>query len=79
MDTVRTLLTRLGEFMATPAAFGVLLAFFCLWLTFDRASLDWHAVATCATLAMTLLILTLRHFKQKSTSCFAPLAKQKMS
>ena len=61
MDTVRTLLTRLGEFMATPAAFGVLLAFFCLWLTFDRASLDWHAVATCATLAMTLLIQRTEH------------------
>jgi hypothetical protein len=40
MDTVRTLLTRLGEFMATPAAFGMLLAFFSLWLTFDRASLE---------------------------------------
>jgi hypothetical protein len=32
MDTIRTLLTRLGELMATPAAFGVLLAYFCLWL-----------------------------------------------
>jgi low affinity Fe/Cu permease len=61
MDTIRSLLTRLGELMATPAAFGVLLAFFCLWLIFDRDSLDWHAVATCATLAMTLLIQRTEH------------------
>jgi low affinity Fe/Cu permease len=61
MDTIRTLLTRLGALMATPAAFGVLLAYFCLWLIFDRGSLGWHPVATCATLAMTLLIQRTEH------------------
>jgi low affinity Fe/Cu permease len=39
----------------------VLIAYFCLWLIFDRASLDWHAVATCATLAMTLFIKRAEH------------------
>jgi low affinity Fe/Cu permease len=61
MDAIRSFLTRLGELTATPAAFGVLIAYFCLWLIFDRASLDWHAVATCATLAMTLFIKRAEH------------------
>ena len=56
MDSIRSLLTRLGELTATPAAFGVFIAFFCIWLIFDHASFDWHAVATCATLVMTLFI-----------------------
>jgi len=61
MDTIRSLLTRLGELTATPAAFGVFLIYFCLWLIFGRASFDWHAVATCATLAMTLFIQRATH------------------
>jgi low affinity Fe/Cu permease len=61
VDAIRAFLTSLGQLTATPAAFGVLLAYFCLWLIFDRASLDWHAVATCATLAMTLLIQRAEH------------------
>jgi low affinity Fe/Cu permease len=61
MDAIRSFLTRLGELTATPAAFGVLIAYFCLWLIFDRASLDWHAAATCATLAMTLFIKRAEH------------------
>jgi low affinity Fe/Cu permease len=61
MDAIRSFLTRLGELTATPAAFGVLVVYFCLWLIFDRASLDWHALATCATLAMTLFIQRAEH------------------
>jgi len=61
MDALRTLLTRLGELTATPAAFGVFVVYFCLWFIFDRASLDWHAVATCATLAMTFFIQRAEH------------------
>jgi low affinity Fe/Cu permease len=61
MDAMRSFLTRLGELTATPAAFGVFIAYFCLWLIFDRASLDWNAVATCATLAMTLFIKRAEH------------------
>ena len=61
MDTVRRVLTRLGELTATPAAFAVFVLYFCLWFIFDRVSLDWHAVATCATLAMTLFIQRAEH------------------
>ncbi len=61
MDSIRTLLTRLGELMATPAAFAVLAMYVSLWVIVDRASLDWHAVATCATLAMTLFIQRAEH------------------
>jgi low affinity Fe/Cu permease len=61
MDTVGRVLTRLGELTATPAAFGVFVVYFCLWFIFDRASLDWHSVATCATLAMTLFIQRAEH------------------
>ena len=32
MDAIRSFLTRLGELTATLAAFGVLFAYFCLWL-----------------------------------------------
>jgi low affinity Fe/Cu permease len=39
----------------------VFTAFFCLWLIFDHASFDWHAVATCATLAITLFIKRAEH------------------
>ena len=61
LDTIRSFLTRLGELTATPAAFGIFLVYFCLWLVFGRASFDWHAVATCATLAMTLFIVRAEH------------------
>jgi low affinity Fe/Cu permease len=61
MDAIRSCLTRLGELTATPAAFGVFVVYFCVWFIFDRASLDWHAVATCATLAMTLFIQRAEH------------------
>jgi len=40
MDAIRSFLTRLGELTATLAAFGVLFAYFCLWLIFEHASLD---------------------------------------
>ena len=61
METIRSFLTRLGELMATPAAFGVLAMYVSLWVIVDRASFDWHAVATCATLAMTLFIQRAEH------------------
>jgi len=61
IDTIRTFLTRLGELTATPAAFGLVAVYFCLWWIFDRASIDWHAIATCATLAMTLFIVRAEH------------------
>lgn len=61
MDWLRHHFTRLGVLMAHPAAFFVVLAFTLLWLVLDRGSFDWHAVATLATLVMTLFIQRSEH------------------
>jgi hypothetical protein len=52
MHSIRKLLARLGEM----AALGVLVLYALLWFIFDRATLDWHAVATLSVWFMTLLI-----------------------
>jgi low affinity Fe/Cu permease len=53
---IRHSLTRIGELAAHPAAFGILLIYLVLWFSFDRSTLDWHALATLATWFMTLII-----------------------
>ena len=50
------MLTGFGQLVAHPAAFAILLMYATLWVFLDRDSLDWHAVATLATLFMTLVI-----------------------
>jgi low affinity Fe/Cu permease len=55
-DLIRQSLTKVGEFAAHPAAFGILLVYALLWFTFDPGTLDWHAFATLATWFMTLII-----------------------
>ena len=57
----RNQLTRLGVFTARPAAFLVFLAYGLAWVVFDRASLDWHGLATLATWGMTLVIQRSEH------------------
>ena len=57
----RNVLTTLGVFTAHPAAFAVLVAFTALWFIFERHTLDWHGVATLATLSMTFLIQRAEH------------------
>jgi hypothetical protein len=42
MQSIRKLLTRLGEMAAHPSAFGVLVLYALLWFIFDRDTLDWH-------------------------------------
>ena len=54
-------LTRLGVFMSHPAAFVILAAYVGAWILFNREGFDWHAVATVATLLMTLLIQRAEH------------------
>ena len=54
-------LTRLGVFLAHPAAFVVLVCYIAAWLILDARSLDWHSVATIATLSMTLFIQRAEH------------------
>ena len=60
-DAMRRALTRVGVLTAHPAAFGVLLLYASLWFAFDRESLNWHAIATLATLFMTLFIQRSEH------------------
>jgi low affinity Fe/Cu permease len=61
IDFIRKALTRIGVFTAHPAAFGLVFAYVILWFVFDRETLDWHAVATLATLFMTLTIERSEH------------------
>jgi low affinity Fe/Cu permease len=61
MHHFRPALTSLGVFIANPAAFAVVLCFVGAWLIFDAKTFDWHAVATVATLFMTLFIQRAEH------------------
>jgi low affinity Fe/Cu permease len=54
-------LTKVGVMTGHPVAFGVLALYTIGWLVFDRASLDFHGVATLATWAMTLFIQRAEH------------------
>jgi low affinity Fe/Cu permease len=48
--------THVGQAAGHPAAFLVVIIYALLWLTFDRATFDWNAVATLAVFVMTLFI-----------------------
>jgi low affinity Fe/Cu permease len=48
--------THVGQAAGHPAAFVIVLIYAVLWLTFDRATFDWNAVATLAVWIMTLFI-----------------------
>ena len=54
-------LTRLGVFMAHPAAFVVLLCYVVAWLILSPQTFDWHAIATVSTWLMTLFIQRAEH------------------
>jgi low affinity Fe/Cu permease len=60
-ERVRRGLTRLGVFVAHPAAFLILLAYAVLWFIFQPRTFDWQAVATLTVWAMTLLIQRTEH------------------
>jgi low affinity Fe/Cu permease len=61
IDGIRHSLTRLGELAAHPGAYGIVALYAVFWFVFDRASLDWHGVATLAVWSMTLLIQRTEH------------------
>ena len=61
MQAIQVFLTRLGVFVAHPAAFLVATVFAVLWIAFDRESLNWHGGTALATLFMTLLIQRAEH------------------
>jgi low affinity Fe/Cu permease len=48
--------THVGQAAGHPAAFLVVILYAVLWVTFDRATFDWNAVATLAVFGMTLFI-----------------------
>jgi low affinity Fe/Cu permease len=48
--------THVGQAAGHPAAFVIVIVYGVLWLTFDRATFDWNAVATLAVWMMTLFI-----------------------
>ena len=56
LEILRRLLTRLGVLAANPWAFAMVALYGVLWLTFDRPSFDFNAVATLIVWCMTLLI-----------------------
>jgi low affinity Fe/Cu permease len=58
---IRHLLTRLGELASHPGAYSIVALYAVLWFIFDRASFDWHAVATLAVWFMTLFIQRTEH------------------
>jgi len=58
---LREVLTKVGTLTSRPAAFLILGAYSVCWLVFQRETLDWHAVATLITWAMTLLIQRAEH------------------
>ena len=55
------LLTSLGVYTASPFAFLVLVVYGALWYAFKPETFEWHAVATLATWAMTLVIQRAEH------------------
>ena len=46
---------------ASPVAFLVLIVYAVLWYILEPETLEWHAVATLATWAMTLVIQRAEH------------------
>lgn len=54
-------MTNAGTWLSRPWAVGVVAIYTALWLVFDRASLDWHGIATLATLLMALFIQRSEH------------------
>lgn len=60
-DNSRHWLTRLGVLTARPVAFGIFGIYVICWIAFGRNSLDWAAIATLATWAMTLVMQRAEH------------------
>jgi hypothetical protein len=70
--------TRLGQASAHPAAFAVVLIYALVWISFERRTFDFNAVATLVVWAMTLLfnapaVATRLPFTPSSTSSCGPM------
>jgi low affinity Fe/Cu permease len=60
-DPVCRALTKLGEYAAHPAAFGLALLYTAAWLLFDRESFDFHGATELIVLCITLFIVRSEH------------------
>jgi low affinity Fe/Cu permease len=60
-NALNHMMTKLGVLSAHPGAFALFGLYAALWITFDRESVDWHAIATMSALFMTLLIQRATH------------------
>jgi low affinity Fe/Cu permease len=58
---MQRLLTHLGTLTSRPAAFLLVLSYATIWLLLDRATFDFHAIASIAIWMMTLLIQRAEH------------------
>lgn len=58
---LRQLMTRLGLLTGHPIAFAVVGVYFICWWYFAPQTIEWHGVATMATLFMTVLIQRATH------------------
>jgi low affinity Fe/Cu permease len=54
-------ITYVGTLTSRPSAFAILGAYVGAWLILDASTLNWHAVATILTWAMTLFIQRAEH------------------
>jgi low affinity Fe/Cu permease len=59
--SIQQFLTNAGTWLSRPWVVGVVILYAVLWGIFDRSSLDWHGIASLATLFMTLFIQRSEH------------------
>jgi low affinity Fe/Cu permease len=60
-EMVRRFLTGFANWLASPLAVVAVGVYALAWYVFDQASFNWNAVATLATLVMTLFIQRAEH------------------
>ncbi len=58
---LRKFMTKLGLLTGHPVAFVVIAVFVVAWWQVEPQTFDWHAIATIATLFMTVLIQRATH------------------
>jgi low affinity Fe/Cu permease len=58
---LKRLLTNIGTWLSRPWFAGGVALYLLFWIIFDPGSFNWHAIATIATLFMTLFIQRSEH------------------
>jgi low affinity Fe/Cu permease len=60
-ERLKRLLTNIGTWLSRPWFAGAVVLYMLFWIIFDPSSFNWHAIATIATLFMTLFIQRSEH------------------